>query len=165
MANTLAYLIARSLQPVPIFETLTHQDGLYLPSMEEAREGSELRFEDALQPPTVAIVQGEDSLSDVQKALQQHQETLSGSAILVRCADDGCYAAKPAELQAIFTNAESLSPEAGSGRLQDFLGRERTPLLFPDQPLSMALRYFQRWPLLPCFESCGARGAGGRALV
>ncbi len=149
LANTLAYLIARSLQPVPIFELFTHQDGLYLPSMEEAREESALRFEDALQPPTVPIVQGDDSLADVQKALQLHQETLAGSAILVQCASDGWYAAKPGELQAIFASAENLPPEAGSRRLQDFLGRERTPLLFPDQPLSMALPYFQRWPLLP----------------
>ncbi len=149
LANTVAYLIARSLQPVPIFELFTHQDGLYLPSMEEAREESELRFEDALQPPTVPVVQGDDSLADVQKALQQHQESLAGSAILVQCASDGWYAAKAGELQAIFASAENLPAEAASRRLQDFLGRERTPLLFPDQALSLALPYFQRWPLLP----------------
>ncbi|MEO6828896.1 MAG: chloride channel protein, partial [Acidobacteriaceae bacterium] len=31
LANTIAYLIARSLQPIPIFEQLTLQDGLVLP--------------------------------------------------------------------------------------------------------------------------------------
>jgi len=29
------------------------------------------------------------------------------------------------------------------------LGPERTPVLFPDLPLSSALPHFQRWPLLP----------------
>src|ERR1700751_5559821 len=38
LANTIAYLIARSLEPVAIFELFTHQDGLYLPSMEELRQ-------------------------------------------------------------------------------------------------------------------------------
>ena len=38
VANTLAYVISRSLQPVPIFDLLTRQEGLELPSMEEQRE-------------------------------------------------------------------------------------------------------------------------------
>src|SRR6201986_480303 len=50
LANTIAYLISRALQPVPVFELFTHQDGLDLPSMEEQREESELRVEDALEP-------------------------------------------------------------------------------------------------------------------
>jgi CIC family chloride channel protein len=33
--------------------------------------------------------------------------------------------------------------------LEERLGPERTPLLFPDLPLSSALPHFQRWPLLP----------------
>ncbi len=50
LANTIAYLVSRSLQPYPIFETFTHQDGLDLPSMEEQREESVLHLEDALRP-------------------------------------------------------------------------------------------------------------------
>ena len=33
--------------------------------------------------------------------------------------------------------------------LGGLLGPERTPILFPDLPLSSALPHFQRWPLLP----------------
>jgi CIC family chloride channel protein len=54
LANTIAYLVSRSLQPYPIFETFTHQDGLDLPSMEEQREESVLHLEDALRPVNVA---------------------------------------------------------------------------------------------------------------
>src|SRR6202020_2955993 len=57
LANTIAYLISRVLQPIPIFELLTLQDGLYLPSMEELREESSLHLEDAMQPITVPVLQ------------------------------------------------------------------------------------------------------------
>ena len=58
LANTIAYWIARSLQPVPIFEMMTHQDGLYLPSMEEQREESNLHIEDAMHPVAVPVSPG-----------------------------------------------------------------------------------------------------------
>src|SRR5258708_15587930 len=34
VANTFAYVVSRSLQPIPIFDLLTRQDGLVLPSLE-----------------------------------------------------------------------------------------------------------------------------------
>lgn len=50
VANTLAYVIPRGLQPIPIFDLLTRQDGLDLPSLEEQREQIVLRPEDAMKP-------------------------------------------------------------------------------------------------------------------
>ncbi len=50
VANTLAYVISRALQPTPIFDLLTRQDGLDLPSLEEQREQTVLRVEDAMRP-------------------------------------------------------------------------------------------------------------------
>jgi chloride channel protein, CIC family len=41
------------------------------------------------------------------------------------------------------------SAEHSAISLEERLGPERTPLLFPDLPLSSALPHFQRWPLLP----------------
>ena len=38
ISNTIAYLICRRFQPTPIFDLMTRQDGLDLPSMEEGRE-------------------------------------------------------------------------------------------------------------------------------
>ena len=75
VANTFAYVIARSLQPVPIFDLLTRQEGLELPSMEEQREENILRVEDAMRPVPIPVLnddapldrihrQVEDSLSD-----------------------------------------------------------------------------------------------------
>src|SRR5580693_2409329 len=58
LANTIAYLISRGLQPYPILETFTHQDGLDLPSMEEQREEMVLHLEDALRPVTCPVFPG-----------------------------------------------------------------------------------------------------------
>ena len=52
ISNALAYLISRSLQPTPIFDLLSRQDGLDLPSLEEDRERAVLRVEDAMRAPT-----------------------------------------------------------------------------------------------------------------
>jgi chloride channel protein, CIC family len=43
----------------------------------------------------------------------------------------------------------SLSSGQEGLTLEQRLGAERTPVLFPDLPLSSALPHFQRWPLLP----------------
>ena len=51
ISNTIAYVISRSFQPVPIFDLLSRQDGMELPSMEEMREGRTLRVEDAMRKP------------------------------------------------------------------------------------------------------------------
>jgi CIC family chloride channel protein len=142
LANTIAYLIARSLQPVPILELFTHQDGLYLPSMEEEREDSELHFEDALRPANVPILRGAERLRELSLG-DQRQEIAEASAVLIQCSD-GWYAATQAEMQKLLEDTEN----AGN-TLEESLGTGRTPLIFPDQPLAHALPYFKRWPLLP----------------
>jgi CIC family chloride channel protein len=161
LANTIAYVISRVLQPAPILEQFTHQDGLDLPSMEEVREESNLHLEDAMQPVTVPVLQGSDNIADTIKSLAQYEESKATRAILIHCADGFWYAARREELEALFTanssNASAVSPDntgalsADSPKLtlEESLGPERTPVLFPDLPLSSALPHFQRWPLLP----------------
>ena len=158
LANTIAYVISRVLQPMPIFEQLNHQDGLYLPSMEEQREVSNLHLEDALQPVTVPVLQGSETIAETIKCLAQYEASKTTPVVLVQCSDGLWYAAKREELEAIFSdlsNASSdepptaTSPERSTLCLDQRLGSERTPILFPDLPLSSALPHFQRWPLLP----------------
>ena len=149
LANTIAYLISRSLQPVPIFELLTHQDGLYLPSMEEEREGSQLRLEDALQPALLPVIQGADTVWNVARSFEEHAEAAEAPAVLVQCTDERWYVAKQEEMQQLFRELCDDSTDAAQRMLQDRLGQERTPLIYPDQPLFSVLPYFQRWPILP----------------
>src|SRR5215471_16427331 len=62
VANTFAYVISRALLPIPIFDLLTRQDGLDLPSMEEQREEEILRVEDAMQPVEGPVLDVEDTV-------------------------------------------------------------------------------------------------------
>jgi CIC family chloride channel protein len=150
LANAIAYLISRVLQPVPILEQFTHQDGLDLPSMEELREESNLHLEDAMQPVTVPILQGSETIADTLHSLAQYEDLESIPVILVHCLDGLWYAAKREELEALGKTTDNVvSQIEPNATLAEHLGPERTPVLFPDLPLSSALPHFQRWPLLP----------------
>jgi chloride channel protein, CIC family len=171
LANTIAYLLSRSLQPVPILEIFTRQDGLDLPSMEEQREEStlNLHLEDALRPIAVPILQGAETLPASASALAAYPDSSAARAILIHCTDGLWYAATPQELESILNPAApdpatelGAPPQTVSSSavgipitraqpltLEQVLGPERTPILFPDLPLSAALPHFRRWPLLP----------------
>jgi CIC family chloride channel protein len=160
LANTIAYLISRALQPVPIFELFTHQDGLYLPSMEEQREESgDLHFEDALAPIGVPVLKGSETLWEARRTVTEAFSKQDVGAVLIHCKDGGWYAASRAEMEAIFNGlgTDQNAPEAKQA-VEERLGKERTPVMFPDQPLSSALPYFRRWPLLP-ISNRAMRGA------
>ncbi|HTV15962.1 MAG TPA: chloride channel protein [Acidobacteriaceae bacterium] len=139
LANTIAFLLSRSLQPVGIFEIFTRQDGLDLPSMEEQREEAVLHVEDALQPVSVPVVRGAYTIQTTSEVLTETH----ASACLVEFLDGTWYVLSDAELTGL---AATLTPETP---LQRALPAERAPQLFPDMPLDSALHYFPRWPLLP----------------
>jgi CIC family chloride channel protein len=157
LANTIAYLVSRVLEPVPILEQFTHQDGLNLPSMEEQREESNLRLEDAMQPVTAPVLQGSESVENALQSLAQYPDGKNAPAIFIHCSDGLWYVAGKDELEALASNgivdesgiASDNSSERPAATLSERLGPERTPVLFPDLPLSSALPHFQRWPMLP----------------
>lgn len=138
VSNTIAYIISRSLQPVPILEVFTHQDGLYLPSLEEEREDTELRIEDALRPANVPVLNGGEMLKELDAGIA------AAPVVLIRCGD-GWYAARQAEMQELLRQAQ----DNGDRTLEQSVAARRTPMLFPDQSLAHALPYFKNWPLLP----------------
>jgi chloride channel protein, CIC family len=148
LANTLAYLISRSLQPVPIFEIFTQQDGLELPSMEEQREEVHLHVEDALRPVSVPTLQGSDTLAVASQCFIENP----GHALLVKMWDGSWYALTHDELTAISATQQ---PDTA---LEKALKTERIPPLYPDLPLDSALPYFGRWPVLPVLNRA-TRGA------
>jgi CIC family chloride channel protein len=139
LANTIAYLVSRSLQHTPIFETFTHQDGLDLPSMEEQREENVLHLEDALRPVTIPVFSGSETLREVSTRLAVADEPV----LLVKLRDGSWYAMDRNEYTSI---AATQTPETP---LERALKPDRTPLLFPDLPLDSAIPYLARWPVLP----------------
>jgi chloride channel protein, CIC family len=139
LANTIAYLVSRSLQPYAIFETFTHQDGLDLPSMEEQREESVLHLEDALRPVNVPIFLGTALLQEVSAGLA----ALEAAVLLVKVRDGSWYSMTRGDYTAI------AATQTGDTALERVLKTDRVPLLFPDMPLDSAIPYLSRWPVLP----------------
>jgi CIC family chloride channel protein len=139
LANTIAYLVSRSLQPYPIFETFTHQDGLDLPSMEEQREESVLHLEDALRPVNLPVFPGTATLEEVTTQLGVGDTPM----LLVKLRDGSWYAMNRSELTSL---AAAQTPDT---LLERAIRPDRVPLLFPDLPLDSAIPYLARWCVLP----------------
>ena len=139
LANTIAYLVSRSLQPYPIFETFTHQDGLDLPSMEEQREESILHLEDALRPVNLPVFPGTATIEEVTAQLGDTDAPM----LLVKLRDGSWYSMNRSEFTSM-TGAQT--PDT---LLERVIKTDRTPLLFPDLPLDSAIPYLARWPVLP----------------
>jgi chloride channel protein, CIC family len=151
IANTLAYVISRSLQPTAIFDVLTRQDGLDLPSMEEQREEGVLRVEDAMKPMVDPVLQGDDTVAG---ALAQVGESAS-EILLVRLSPTGWSSVSKADLQRM----------AGEGKgelsLNSLFVTRQIPYLHPDHTLDTALRYVDQWPRVPVVSRADFRKLEG----
>jgi len=152
IANTFAYVISRSLQPTPIFDLLTRQDGLILPSLEEQREKIVLRVEDAMRPVSLAsVLNSADSVTTALHRTESSTELL----FLVRMNPSGW----------TYTTREALQTLAGEGKGDFSLGSalpvRHLPYLHPDLPLEAALRYINDLPLLPVVHRADLRQLEG----
>jgi CIC family chloride channel protein len=129
VANTIAYLIARNLDPIPIFDRLSRQDGLELPSMEEEREAVIWRVEDAMRPLDVPVLRCAQSVAEALRTLERSQ---SGFALVE---DEG------EEWTTVSVAALEHAMQAGKADLplSEVLAPERVAALFPDHPVGTAL--------------------------
>lgn len=139
VANTFAYVISRWLQPTPIFDVLTQQDGLDLPSMEELREADVLRVEDAMQPVKDPVLDADDPL---ERAAQQADKAQSDH-LLVRVRPAGWSVISKQELRTMVGEGK------GELTLRSLLRVPQISYLHPDYSLDAALRQAYRWPLVP----------------
>jgi CIC family chloride channel protein len=151
VANTFAYVISRALQPTAIFDVLTREDGLDLPSMEEQREEGILRVEDAMKPV-------EDPVLDAQETVDRLLQRLDKSSIdllLVRLNPSGWTTVTKLELRQMSGEGK------GSFTLGSLVAVRHVPYLHPDQSLDTALRYVDRWPLVPVVSRADFRKLEG----
>ena len=139
LANTIAYVISRALQPVPIFDALSRQDGVELPSMEEQREEDVLHVEDAMEPPGEVVLDSRDTVGKAAVLMEQSGR----EALVIRLHPSGWGSITSQDLKAL------VQTDRGSQTLEAVLGKDQVPFLHPDHPLDMALRYVDRWPLVP----------------
>jgi chloride channel protein, CIC family len=151
IANTVAYVISRGLQPIAIFDLLTRQDGLDLPSMEELREEDVLRVEDAMQPVEGPVLDGEKTLDQAVAELDQTKN----EDLLVRLSPSGWNNVTRQQLAKMATEGK------GTGKLASLLPIQHVPQLHPDHPLEMALRYVDRWPIVPVVNRADFRKLEG----
>src|SRR3954471_6355116 len=151
VANTFAYVISRSLQPIPIFDLLTRQDGLDLPSMEELREEDILRVEDAMQPSNAPLLESDDTLAKAVREIDQSKSEY----LLVRLSPTGWSTISKEQVLTVRGDGN------GEAKLAQLLPLNRVPYLHPDHPLETALRYVDRWPVVPVVSRADYRKLEG----
>lgn len=151
MANTFAYVISRSLQPTPIFDLLTRQDGMDLPSMEEQREESILRVEDAMQALTSPVLDADEPVEQARQRVQ----AMDAEMFLVRMSPSGWGSVTRDLLKQLASEGK------GELSLGSALPTGRLPYLHPDLPLEVALRHVYHSPLVPVVSRADFRKLEG----
>ncbi|HLH09035.1 MAG TPA: chloride channel protein [Terriglobales bacterium] len=146
VGNTIAYLISRSFQPVPIFDLLTRQDGLELPSMEEEREEHILHVEDVMRPYAAPVLEFDELQSEAAARVAR-----SAEPVLLARNTEGFWA----EI-GLHDLSKSALTEAGEP-VAKLVADKIVPTLHPDLTLESALRKFGALPLLPVVHRADPR--------
>ena len=136
ISNSIAYVISRWGQPTPLFDLLSRQDGLDLPSLEEESERTVLTVEDAMRP-----VQGRALLGDEPLSSARALALTSPEPYLPVDLGDGRWSVLSREA----IQAEGLDDSEPVRALV----RSRVPRLHQDQSLEIALRFVEDRHLLP----------------
>jgi CIC family chloride channel protein len=151
VANTFSYLVSRGFQTIPIFDLLTRQDGLILPSLEEDREEAILRVEDAMLPVPATILNAQDYVDANAHRIQESPDV----TFLVRMHPSGWNIISRDQLQRLFQEGK------GELTLGSVLPAQSLPSLYPDLPLDSALRYVNDYALVPVVNRANARQLEG----
>src|SRR5208282_3493673 len=139
ISNTIAYLISRQYQQTSLFDLLSRQDGMDLPSMEERREEVAMHVEDAMRPYQGPVL-------DIGETLRTALERANASPEALVFIEDGAgkwYGIKKEEM------IERATPVRMGMTLRSLLPPEPLPHLHPDHALEEALRRLGDLPLLP----------------
>jgi CIC family chloride channel protein len=151
VANTFAYVVSRSLQPIPIFDLLTRQDGLVLPSLEEEREEAILRIEDAMLPPPPVILSAGDYIDAATRRAQASSQVI----FFVRMEPNGWSTISRDLLERLLNEGK------GEHTIGSLIAAQTLPCLYPDLPLEAALRYVNQVPLVPVVNRADSRRLEG----
>ena len=139
ISNTIAYLISRQYQRTSLFDLLSRQDGLVLPSMEEVREEARLHVEDAMRAYRGVLPKVDDPIQVVLTEAEASTEVF----VLVNDGPGRWLGIKKEDLRRWAPQMRQTDP------LLDLLPETPLPYLHPDQSLEEALRRLGEWPLLP----------------
>jgi chloride channel protein, CIC family len=151
ISNAIAYVISRKYQKVPLFDLLSRQEGMDLPSMEAQREESTLRVENALRPYTGPLLHGEQTVLDALNGLGNSAD----QNFLVNQGLQGWSVITKERLRILNEQGKGGTP------LKLLPNPQRLPHVHPDQPLEMALRRISDHPLLPVISRVDLRRLEG----
>jgi CIC family chloride channel protein len=139
VSSLIAYFISRRFQDVPLFDMLTRQDGLILPSIEERREQVSLIVEDAMKVDNAVVVEPSETVAALAARLKGQPDTplllrpRVGEWRLLSREEVERFAADP-------LNTHTAADVSSKGPL---------PIIFPDESLEEVLRWAGDWPILP----------------
>jgi CIC family chloride channel protein len=140
MASSLiAYLISRRYQKTPLFDLLSRQDGLILPSLEERREQVAIAIEDAMRPADVILVRPDETVANLARRAAEKKDV----PVLIRVRVGVWRLVDRDDLRRAAADASTSLPAP------QVTSRGPLPMLFPDEPLEEALRWVGDWPVLP----------------
>ncbi len=139
ISNAIAYVISRRYQKVPIFDMLSRQEGMDLPSLEAQREEATLRVESAVRDYTAPLLHGVQSVADALRQLDASAE----QHFLIDQGSQGWSLITKERLQILARDGKGVT------LLRDLPNAQRLPHVHPDQPLEVALRRMGDHPLLP----------------
>jgi CIC family chloride channel protein len=147
ISNAIAYVIGRRFQETPIFDVMTREEGLDLPSMEEGREQTALLVETAMRKPVGLILKAGDTVADAASRLAD----MTQDPLLVSYDTGRWTLVHKSALQ------DAVKAGKGSQTLSQLLPSGRLPRLHADQSLDLALRLMRDAPFLPVVHRADAR--------
>jgi len=139
VSSLIAYLISHSYHQVSLFDMLSRQDGMSLPSIEERREHVSLVVEDAMRREGAIVVSPHDPVQKLVRNGASHQDQA-----LLMCVRVGEWRIlDPDDVKRLAADNETahIAAEVNS--------KGPLPLIFPDEPLDEVLRWTGDWSVLP----------------
>jgi CIC family chloride channel protein len=139
VSSLLAYVISRQYQSTPLFDLLSRQDGMILPSIEERREQVAIVAEDAMRVDVAIVTYPGEPIAELASRLNAQPD----SPILLRKkVGEWCLVSRE-DVQRLATDSSNNST-AGQVASEGPL-----PMVFPDESLEEVLRWAGDWPVLP----------------
>lgn len=151
ISNTIAYLICRQYQEVSLFDLLSRQDGMDLPSMEERREEVAIQVEDTMRAYQGVVLNIDEPLSTAVARADASSEKF----IFAQDGTGKWYGVSKDELRRQATQLQE------GATLRSVLPPEPLPHLHPDHSLEEAMRRLGDWPLLPVVNRADFRKLEG----
>lgn len=151
IANTLAYLIARQAHPEPLLHVAATQDGLHLPSIDEARERSPLTVEAAMAEPTNRVLPAHLRVGECRERVRETPE----QQWLVRVEGTWRW----------ITRADLFETSDLEGNVGSLAQTREAERIYPDSSLDSALQLLARSPILVVANRANPRHLVGTLVL